>query len=191
MVQSGGHNGVLEKDVTMAGQLWALEGGSPDIDQDAWIAPTATVVGRVKVGPTSGIWYGAVLRAEFEDITIGAGSNLQDGVAAHVDPGFPLTVGENVSVGHNAVLHGCTIGDGSLVGMGAIVMNGAVIGEGSLVAAGALVLEGTQVPPRSLVAGVPAKVRRELTDDEVNHNGLNAAVYRELLKQHRAARPLT
>ncbi|MGA9872483.1 MAG: gamma carbonic anhydrase family protein [Rhodococcus sp. (in: high G+C Gram-positive bacteria)] len=170
------------------GQLWALEGGSPTVDEQAWVAPTATLVGRVNIAASASIWYGAVLRAEFEDIAIGEGSNLQDGVAAHVDPGFPLTVGKDVSVGHNAVLHGCTVGDGSLVGMGAIVMNGAVIGEGSLVAAGALVLEGTQVPPRSLVAGVPAKVRRELTDDEVNHNGLNSAVYRELAKQHRAAR---
>lgn len=180
----------MTDEAATVGPLWALEGGSPKIDPEAWIAPTATVVGRVNVGASSGIWYGAVLRAEFEDITVGEGSNLQDGVAAHVDPGFPLTVGKNVSVGHNAVLHGCTIGDGALVGMGAIVMNGAVIGEGSLVAAGALVLEGTRIPPRSLVAGVPAKIRRELTEDEVNHNGLNASVYRELLKQHRSARPL-
>lgn len=183
-----GNRDVTENSTT-AGPLWALEAGSPEVDAEAWVAPTATVVGRVKIAASSGIWYNAVLRAEFEDITIGEGSNLQDGVAAHVDPGFPLTVGKDVSVGHNAVLHGCTIGDGSLVGMGAVVMNGAVVGEGSLVAAGALVLEGTQVPPRSLVAGVPAKVRRELTDDEVAHNGLNAAVYRELLKQHRSARP--
>ncbi len=160
------------------------------MDAEAWVAPTATVVGRVNIAASSGIWYAAVLRAEFEDITIGEGSNLQDGVAAHVDPGFPLKVGANVSVGHNAVLHGCTIGDGTLVGMGAIVMNGAVIGEGSLVAAGALVLEGMQVPPRSLVAGVPAKVRRELSDEEVSHSALNAAVYRELLKQHKSARPI-
>ena len=180
----------MTDDRTTAGPLWALEGGSPTVDPEAWVAPTATVVGRVSVEASSGIWYGAVLRAEFEDITIGEGSNLQDGVAAHVDPGFPLTVGKNDSVGHNAVLHGCTIGDGSLVGMGAIVMNGAVIGEGSLVAAGAPVLEGMQVPPRSLVAGVPAKIRRELTEDEVGHNGLNAAVYRELLKQHRSAKPV-
>lgn len=172
------------------GPLWALEAGSPTVDAEGWVAPTATLVGRVKIGPSAGIWYGAVLRAEFEDIIIGEGSNLQDGVAAHVDPGFPLTVGQNVSIGHNAVLHGCTIGDGTLVGMGAIVMNGAVIGAGSLIAAGALVLEGAQVPPRSLVAGVPAKVRRELTEDEMDHSLLNAAVYRDLLKQHRSATPL-
>ncbi|MDJ0394764.1 gamma carbonic anhydrase family protein [Rhodococcus sp. G-MC3] len=167
----------------------ALEAGSPQIDPDAWIAFNATVVGRVHLGPATGIWYGAVLRAEYEDIRIGAGSNLQDGVVAHVDPGFPLTVGENVSVGHNAVLHGCTIGDGSLVGMGAVIMNGAVVGEGSLVAAGALITENAQIPPRSLVAGVPGKVRRELTDDEVAHSGLNSAVYRELAVTHRNARP--
>lgn len=181
---------LVSDDRTTVGPLWALDAGSPTVDPEGWVAPTATVVGRVNIAASSGIWYGAVLRAEFEDITIGEGSNLQDGVAAHVDPGFPLNVGANVSVGHNAVLHGCTIGDGSLVGMGAIVMNGAVIGEGSLVAAGALVLEGMQVPPRSLVAGVPAKVRRELSDEEVSHCELNAAVYRELLKQHKSARPI-
>ena len=171
------------------GPLWALEAGSPSVDAEAWIAPTATLVGRVNIAASASVWYGAVLRAEFEDITVGEGSNLQDGVAAHVDPGFPLTVGNNVSVGHNAVLHGCTVGDGSLVGMGAVIMNGAIIGEGCLVAAGALVTEGTQVPPRSLIAGVPAKVRRELTEDEAGRNGLNAAVYVELAKQHRSARP--
>ncbi|WP_072802781.1 gamma carbonic anhydrase family protein [Rhodococcoides yunnanense] len=167
----------------------ALDAGTPRIDSEAWVAFNATVVGRVNIGPSAGIWYSAVLRAEYEDITIGSGSNLQDGVVAHVDPGFPLTVGENVSVGHNAVLHGCTIGDGSLVGMGAVIMNGAVVGEGSLIAAGALITENAQIPPRSLVAGVPGKVRRELTDDEVAHNGANAAVYRELAKAHRTARP--
>ncbi len=182
-------NDGTSNDETTTGQFWALEGGSPSVDSEAWIAPTATLVGRVNIAASASIWYGAVLRAEFEDITVGAGSNLQDGVVAHVDPGFPLTVGADVSVGHNAVLHGCTIGAGSLVGMGAVVMNGAVVGEGCLVAAGALVTEGMQVPPRSLVAGVPAKIRRELSEDEVNRNGLNAAVYVELANQHRSARP--
>lgn len=180
----------MSNDGATVGPLWALEGGSPSVDEGAWVAPTSTLVGRVKIAASASVWYGAVLRAEFEDITIGEGSNLQDGVAAHVDPGFPLTVGSNVSVGHNAVLHGCTVGDGTLVGMGAIIMNGAVIGEGCLIAAGALITEGMQIPPRSLVAGVPGKVRRELTEDEAGRNALNAAVYVELAKQHRSARPV-
>jgi carbonic anhydrase/acetyltransferase-like protein (isoleucine patch superfamily) len=169
--------------------LLALECGSPTLDASAWVAPTATLVGRVNLSPDCSVWYQAVLRADSEDITIGNGSNIQDGVVAHVDPGFPLTIGLNVSVGHNAVLHGCTVGDGTLVGMGAVIMNGAVVGEDCLVAAGALVTEGAQIPPRSLVAGVPAKVRRELTDDEVAHCTANALTYRELAGVHRGARP--
>ncbi|MGV9713110.1 gamma carbonic anhydrase family protein [Gordonia sp. NPDC003424] len=165
----------------------ALPGAEPDIDASAWIAPTAVVVGGVDLGPDVSVWYGAVLRAEMERITIGAGCNLQDGVVAHVDPGSPLRLGRNISVGHNAVLHGCTVEDDCLVGMGSVIMNGAVIGAGSLVAAGALVTEGTEVPPKSLVAGVPAKVRRELTDEESERIGHNAAVYRELLAVHRDA----
>jgi carbonic anhydrase/acetyltransferase-like protein (isoleucine patch superfamily) len=169
--------------------LLALECGSPTVDASAWVAPTATFVGRVNLGPDSSVWYQAVLRADSEEIWIGSGSNIQDGVVAHVDPGFPLTIGRNVSVGHNAVLHGCTVGDGTLVGMGAVVMNGAVVGDNCLVAAGALVTEGAQIPPRSLVAGVPAKVRRELTDEEIEHGTANALTYRELAGVHRGARP--
>ncbi|WP_051613712.1 gamma carbonic anhydrase family protein [Rhodococcus sp. UNC23MFCrub1.1] len=169
--------------------LWALDAGVPNVDARAWISPTSTLIGRVTVGPEAGIWYGAVLRAEFEDIQIGEGSNIQDGVVAHVDVGFALTVGRNVSVGHNAVLHGCTVEDGVLIGMNAVVMNGAVIGEGSLIAAGALVLEGSVIPSHSLVAGVPAKVRRTLTADEMKHNQINAENYRNLIEQHRRAIP--
>ncbi|NDV10735.1 gamma carbonic anhydrase family protein [Rhodococcus sp. IEGM 248] len=165
----------------------AINGRSPRAEETTWVAPTAAVIGAATLGAETSIWYGAVLRADCDSITLGEGSNIQDGVAVHVDPGFPVVVGRDVSVGHNAVLHGCTVGDGALVGMGATVLNGAVIGEQSLVAAGALVLEGTRVPPRSLVAGVPAKVRRELTDDEVAHNAANAAVYRQLAQQHRSA----
>lgn len=174
-------------DRTNEGSRWigGLEGGAPSIDDTAWIAPNAVVVGPVKIAAAASIWYGAVLRAEFEEIVIGEGSNLQDGVAAHVDAGFPMHIGKDVSVGHNAVLHGCTVGDGALIGMGAILMNGSVIGEGSLVAAGALVLEGAVIPPRSLVAGVPAKVRRELTDDEVAHARNNGVGYRALTDMHR------
>ena len=125
------------------------------------------------------------VRADTAAISVGAGSNLQDNVVLHADPGFPCSVGAGVSVGHAAVVHGCTVEDDCLIGMGATVLNGAVIGSGSLVAAGAVVLEGTVVPPRSLVAGVPAKVRRELTDEEFDGVKQNAARYVELARAHR------
>lgn len=160
---------------------------TPDVDPSAWIADTATVVGEVTVGPGTSVFYSAVLRADIESVTVGAGSNIQDGAVLHADPGYPARLGEDVSVGHGAVLHGCTVEDGCLIGMNATVLNGAVIGTGSLVAANALVPEGTVVPPRSLVAGVPGKVRRELTDAEVEHCRANAAVYREIARMHEAA----
>ena len=150
---------------------------TPAIAPDAWIAPTAVVVGAVTIGSESGIWYNAVIRADDETVTIGSGTNVQDGCAIHADPGSPATIGDGVSIGHNATVHGCTISDNVLIGMGAVIMNDAEIGEDSLVAAGALVPERTVVPPRSLVAGVPAKVRRPLTDEEVDNIRANAANY--------------
>lgn len=152
--------------------------GKPTVPASAYIAEGARLVGDVTLHDQVGIWFNAVLRADGAAIVIGDASNIQDNVSCHVDAGFPLTVGKNVSVGHNAVLHGCTVEDDCLIGMHATVMNGAVIGAGSLVAAGALVLEGTVVPPGSLVAGVPAKVRRELTDDERAGIVRNAENYR-------------
>lgn len=165
----------------------AINGRAPELHADSWVAPNATVIGQVTLGAKASVWYGAILRAEFEPITVGAGSNLQDNVTVHVDPGFPAAIGAGVSVGHNAVLHGCTVEDGCLVGMGAVVLNGALIGEGSLVAAGAVVAQGAVIPPRSLVAGVPGKVRRELSEDEVAQNRLNAQVYEHLSELHRTA----
>jgi carbonic anhydrase/acetyltransferase-like protein (isoleucine patch superfamily) len=138
----------------------------PEIDPAAWVAPGCTVIGSVRLAPRASVWYGSVLRGDTEGITIGAGSNVQDGTVVHADPGFPTTVGAGVSVGHRAVLHGCTVEDDALIGMGAVVLNGARIGAGSLVAAGAVVLAGTVVPPGSLVAGVPARVRRALSEQE-------------------------
>ncbi len=158
---------------------------APQIDDSAWVAPNATVIGRVRLDAQVGIWYSAVLRGDLEDIGVGERTNIQDGCVLHADPGFPLTVGAGVSVGHNAILHGCTIGDDVLVGMGATVLNGAVIGEGSLIAANALIPEGAQIPPRSLVAGVPGKVRRELGDEDVERIRLNAMVYLHNLATHR------
>lgn len=158
----------------------------PQIAESAFVAAGAVVVGDVTLREGSSVWYNAVLRAEAAPIVLGAGSNLQDTVVCHVDAGYPLTVGTNVSVGHGAVLHGCTVEDDCLIGMAATVLNEAVIGAGSLVAAGAVVLEGTVVPPGSLVAGVPAKVRRELTDEERAGIRSNADHYLRHVAEHSA-----
>lgn len=164
-----------------------VRGRSPEVDPAAWVAPNASLIGNVRLAARASVWYGATLRAEAEPIDIGAGTNIQDGVTVHVDPEYPVRVGAGVSVGHNAVLHGCTIEDGALVGMGAIVLNGAVVGAGSLVAAGALIPQGVVIPPRSLVAGVPGRVRRELSEAELAGNRHNAAVYEHLVDLHREA----
>ncbi|MDH6117757.1 gamma carbonic anhydrase family protein [Kitasatospora sp. GAS204B] len=163
-----------------------VAGREPEVDPAAFVAPTAVVVGSVRLGPRSSVWYQAVLRGDAESIAVGADSNIQDNCTLHADPGFPLTVGERVTVGHNAVLHGCTVEDDVLVGMGARVLNGARIGAGSLVAAGAVVTQGTEVPPGSLVAGVPAKVRRPLTAEETAGIKANAAGYLLLAEAHAA-----
>lgn len=164
-----------------------IGGTSPTVPASAFLAPNATLIGDVTLGERASVFYGAVLRADTDRITIGEGTNLQDNVVMHVDGGVPATVGARVTVGHGAVLHGCTVEDDCLIGMSATVMNHAVIGTGSLVAAGALVTEGTIVPPRSLVAGVPAKVRRELTDDEHAAVLAGAAHYLEISALHRDA----
>ncbi|WP_167131736.1 gamma carbonic anhydrase family protein [Paramicrobacterium chengjingii] len=155
----------------------SLPNGRPAVAETAFVASGAKVVGNVTLGEDSGVWYNAVLRGDSDAISVGARSNLQDGVAVHVDAGSPTVIGDDVSVGHNAVVHGCTIGNTVLVGMGAVVLSGAVIGDEVLIAGGAVVLGGTNVPSGSLVAGVPAKVRRELTDDEVASIRANAEHY--------------
>ncbi|WP_330243749.1 MULTISPECIES: gamma carbonic anhydrase family protein [unclassified Streptomyces] len=167
--------------------ITGMGGHEPDIDVAAFAAPTSVVIGEVTMAAGSSAWYQAVLRADCAPITIGADSNIQDNCSVHADPGFPVTVGERVSVGHNAVLHGCTVEDDVLVGMGATVLNGAHIGAGSLIAAQALVPQEMQVPPGSLVAGVPAKVKRELTEEELEGIKFNAVGYVELAKAHRQA----
>lgn len=165
----------------------SVSGKTPALDPSAFVAAGARVVGDVRLAEGASVWYNAVLRADGDSISVGAGSNLQDNVSVHVDTGFPVVIGENVSVGHNAVVHGCTIEDGSLIGMGSVVLSGAVVGAGSLVAGGAVVLEGSVIPPGSLVAGVPAKVRRELTEEERAGIVRNAQVYRAHLAEHRDA----
>ncbi len=165
----------------------SIDGSTPEVGQDVFVAPTATLSGDVALADRSSAFYGVSVRGDSAPIRVGEGTNLQDNVVLHADEGFPCTLGSGVSVGHSAVVHGATVGDGCLVGMSATIMNGAVIGEQSLVAAGALVLEGTQVPPRSLVAGVPAKVRRELSDEEVAGLKTNADHYLVLAAKHREA----
>jgi len=168
--------------------LIALNEKSPQVADDAWVAPTAVLAGSVVIAEGASIWYGVVLRADNEPITIGPRSNVQDNAVFHVDKGKPVVLGEGVSVGHGAVVHGATIEDHVLVGMASTIMNGAVIGTESLIAAGALVTEGMIVPPRSLVAGVPAKVRRELTVAEIDKLHHNAEIYEEHRELHREGR---
>lgn len=155
-------------------------------DESAWTASNATLVGSVTIGAESSVWYTCVLRGDGAPITIGAGTNLQDGTVVHTDPGFPVHVGSGVSVGHRAVLHGCTVADDVLIGMSAVLMNGVQVGEGSLIGAGALLPEGMVVPPGSLVVGMPAKVRRQLAGSEADYVKSNARLYVELAGQHRS-----
>ncbi|MBL1082973.1 gamma carbonic anhydrase family protein [Streptomyces actinomycinicus] len=171
--------------MTQKALIVGIGGKEPQVDPEAFVAPTACVIGDVTLHPGTSVWYGAVVRGDVEKITVGAQTNVQDNVTLHADPGFPVTVGERVSIGHNAVVHGATVEDDCLIGMGATVLNGAVIGAGSLVAAQALVPQGMVVPPGSLVAGVPAKVRRELTEEERAGVTLNGTMYAELGKAHK------
>lgn len=131
-----------------------------------FVAPTAAVIGDVTLQANSSVWFSCVIRGDGDHIEIGAGSNIQDGAVIHVDPGFPTTVGKNVTVGHNAMLHGCTIGDGSLVGINAVVLNGAKVGKRCLIGANALVTEGMEIPDGSMVLGAPAKVKKQLTEEQ-------------------------
>ncbi len=167
--------------------LIAIRGRAPQLHPESWVAPNAGLIGNVTLAARASVWYGATVRAEAEPIQIGSGTNIQDGVTIHVDPEFPVTIGSGVSVGHNAVLHGCVVEEDSLIGMGAVVLNGAHIGAGSLIAAGALVPQGVVIPPRSLVTGVPGRVRREVSDAEVANNRHNAQVYQRLIDLHRGA----
>ncbi|MFE4628513.1 MULTISPECIES: gamma carbonic anhydrase family protein [Streptomyces] len=173
--------------MTQQALIMGIGGKDPQVDPEAFTAPTSVVIGDVTLHAGASVWYGAVLRADFGPIVVGADSNIQDNCTLHVDPGFPITVGERVSVGHNAVLHGATVEDDCLIGMGATVLNGAVIGAGSLVAAQALVPQGMRVPPGSLVAGVPAKVKRPLTEEERQGLTLNGTFYVDLAKTHKEA----
>lgn len=165
-------------------RIIAIDGVAPTIDPEAFVAPGVTLIGDVRLLPGASVYYGCVLRADGGQITIGEGSNVQDNTVMHADPGKPVAVGKRVSIGHQALVHGCTVEDDVLIGMSATVLNRAVIGRDSLVAAGAVVLEDTAVPAGSLVAGVPAKVRRELGPADLERVHRNAKSYQELTRIH-------
>src|SRR5690606_4195265 len=174
----------------LAATVLALDGREPSIDPSAFLAPGATVVGSVEIGARASVWYGAVLRADAEVITVGEDTNLQDGAIVHSDPALPAVLGARITVGHGAVVHGAVVEDDCLIGMRATVLNGARVGAGSLVAAGAVVTEGSQIPPNSLVAGVPAQVKRELSEDERARVAHGWQEYVRKAEQHRGARPV-
>ena len=159
--------------------LYQLGQMSPSIDPTAWVAPSADLIGDVRLGPRASVWFGAVIRADNTPILLGEESNFQDGAIGHSDPGAPLTIGARVTVGHQAILHGCTVEDEALIGMGARILNGAVIGAQCIVGAGALVTEGKRFEPRSLIVGSPARAVRALTDEQVALLRLSAAHYAE------------
>jgi carbonic anhydrase/acetyltransferase-like protein (isoleucine patch superfamily) len=159
---------------------------APNIDDTAWVAPGAHVLGQVQLMANASVWFSAVIRADNEPITVGTNSNVQEGAVLHVDPGCPLIVGEDVTIGHQAMLHGCTIGDGSLIGIQAVILNRAVIGKHCLIGAGSLIPEGKVIPDRSLVMGTPGKVIRQLDDDEVAKLAASAANYVERARRFKS-----
>ncbi len=165
--------------------IYQLGDDTPQLHATAWVADSAQVIGRVHMGEGSSVWYGAVLRGDTDSITLGARSNVQDGSVLHADPGFPLTLGENVTVGHQVMLHGCTIGDGALIGIQAVVLNGAKIGKNCLVGAGSVVTEGKEFPDNSLILGSPAKVVRTLSPEQALSMRSAALHYVENAQHHR------
>jgi carbonic anhydrase/acetyltransferase-like protein (isoleucine patch superfamily) len=158
--------------------IYSLDGIAPRIDPTAWIAPEAVLVGKVVIQAEANIWFGAMIRGDNEEIRVGAGSNVQENSVLHTDMGYPLVIGANCTIGHKAMLHGCTIGEGSLIGMGATILNGAKIGKGCLIGACALVTEGKEIPDGSLVMGAPGKVVRVLDAEARDRLLLSAAGYR-------------
>ncbi len=170
--------------------IYELDGKSPTLGKNAWVADSAQVIGKVTLEDDVSVWFGTIIRGDSEHIHIGAGSNIQDASVLHADAGVPLTLGQNVSVGHKVMLHGCTVGEGSLIGIGAVVLNHAKIGKNCLVGAGALVTEGKEFPDGSMILGSPAKVVRQLTPEQIEglkriaaHYVENAAHYRKSFKK--------
>ena len=159
----------------------------PNVHESCFVASNAVIIGGVTLEKDANVWFSAVIRGDSENITIGEGSNIQDCAVLHCDHGFPLTVGKNVTVGHSAVVHGCKLGDNVMIGMHATLLNGCIIGEGSIIGAGALVCEGQVIPPNSLVVGVPAKVVRETSAEQVEGIINNAQHYVEIAKEYKKA----
>ena len=157
--------------------IYALGDRRPSFGEGSWIAHNATIVGSVRAGRNVSVWYNVVMRGDNDPITIGDDKNIQDGSVLHTDEGVPLTVGDNVTVGHLVMLHGCTVGNGALIGIKSVILNGAVIGEHCLIGANSLIPEGKVIPPRSLVMGSPGKIVRELTDQEAAHLERSAQFY--------------
>ncbi len=166
--------------------IYELDGAAPRIVDTAWVADSAQVIGNVELAEDASIWFGAVIRGDTETIRIGRRTNIQDASVLHADVGKPLTVGDDVTVGHQVMLHGCTIGDGSLIGIGAVVLNGAKIGKGCLVGAGSLVTEGKEFPDGSMILGSPAKVVRQLTAEQLEGLRLSAQHYVSNARRFRA-----
>lgn len=166
--------------------VYEVDGKTPQVDSTAWIADSAQVMGHVTLGPDASVWFGCVLRGDTESMTVGEGSNIQDLTVMHADHGLPLTIGKHVTVGHKVMLHGCTIGDESLIGIGAIVLNGARIGKNCLVGAGSLVTEGKEFPDGSMIMGTPAKVVRQLTPEQIEGLRLSAQHYIDNARMFRA-----
>ena len=167
--------------------LYALGELAPTLDEGAWAAPSADLIGDVRLGRRASVWFGAVIRADNTPILIGDESNIQDGAVGHSDPDAPLIIGARVTVGHQAILHGCTIGDGCLIGMGARVLNGAVLGENCLVGAGALVTEGKVFEPGMLIVGTPARAVRALSEEQIALLAMSAAHYADKAAHYAAA----
>ena len=165
--------------------IYALDGIKPQIHETVWIAPGCHIIGKIALHKDSSVWFGVTLRGDNEWIEIGAGSNVQEGCTLHTDMGYPLTIGRDCTIGHNVILHGCTIGEETLIGMGATILNGAKIGKNCLIGAGALITEGKEIPDGSLVMGSPGKVVREL--DEVAFVGLrnSAKHYQDNMRRYR------
>ena len=166
--------------------IYTLDGIAPEMDEESWVAPGAHVIGNVWIGPGAGIWFGAVLRGDNEPILVGQGTNIQDNAVCHTDIGFPLNIGPGCTIGHKAILHGCSIGENTLVGMGATILNGARIGKNCLIGAGALITEGREIPNGSLVIGSPGKVKRDLTEEEIEGLRESAKGYTENMKRFKA-----
>ncbi len=163
--------------------LYALDGIAPEVHVDSWIAPDANLIGRIVVEEGGSVWFGATLRGDNEEIRLGAGSNIQENSVLHTDMGFPLTIGAGCTIGHKALLHGCTIGDNTLVGMGAAIMNGAKVGKNCLIGANALITEGKEIPDGSLVMGAPGKVVRQLDDAAIQRLRAGALNYQANMRR--------